>query len=258
MRDTVSCTSAGAGRTGLPWGRRERQADGRPAGSHPRFFWNTFPAAAPRSPPFRFTRCAIPRTLPSRAPLRERPQLSRGPRLRQIAHRVFVEAGSGALAAGRRRRVGDEDGGIGISPKMRMVPCRASLPLPFPMHPHTRGATPAHRRALTPFHCIAGHLAPGERDAQFATRSAMTLKNAVVFAARHHAEPAGRKTEAAENGLTSLRPLAFSPRLRVRPRLHAPAAGCRYSGADSVRYASKRRTALSTSRGSTASNGECE
>jgi hypothetical protein len=53
MRETVSCTSAGAGCTGLPWGRRERQADGSPAAGHPHFFWNTFPAAAPRGPPFR-------------------------------------------------------------------------------------------------------------------------------------------------------------------------------------------------------------
>jgi hypothetical protein len=53
MRDTVSCASVGAGRTGLPWGPRERQTDGSSAGGHPRFFWNTFPAAAPRSPPFR-------------------------------------------------------------------------------------------------------------------------------------------------------------------------------------------------------------
>src|SRR5829696_9514113 len=50
MRDTVSCTSAGAGRTELPWGRRERQADGSLAEGHPHFFWNTFPAAAPPQP----------------------------------------------------------------------------------------------------------------------------------------------------------------------------------------------------------------
>src|SRR5829696_3372095 len=38
MRGTVSCTSAGAGRTELPWGCRERQADGSPAEGHPHFF----------------------------------------------------------------------------------------------------------------------------------------------------------------------------------------------------------------------------
>ena len=67
-------------------------------------FWNSFPSSAPRNLPSGFTRCAIPQTVPARKPLRKRPRLSRGPRLRQIAHRVFVAAGSGALAAGRRCR----------------------------------------------------------------------------------------------------------------------------------------------------------
>jgi hypothetical protein len=138
------------------------------------FSGNPFPAAAPRSPPSGITRCAIPRTVPSREPPRERPRPSRRPRLRKIAHRVFVEAGSGVLAAGRRRRTGNEDGGIGISQKMRMAPCRASVPLPFPAPPRTCGATHACRRALTPFHCI-GH-PPRERDARFATRSALNRK----------------------------------------------------------------------------------
>jgi hypothetical protein len=79
MRGTVSCASAGAGRTGLPWGRRQRQADGSAAGGHPHFFWNTFPAAAPGSPPFGFARCAIRRTVPSREPPRKRPGLLAGP-----------------------------------------------------------------------------------------------------------------------------------------------------------------------------------
>jgi hypothetical protein len=128
------------------------------------FSWNTFPAAAPRSPPFRLHPMRDPaKSLLARTSAGT-PPLSRRPRLRQIAHRGFVEAGSGALAAGGRRRAGDEDGGIGISQKTRMAPCRASIPLPFPTRPHKRGATPARRRALTPFHCIAGHLAPGERD----------------------------------------------------------------------------------------------
>jgi hypothetical protein len=94
----------------------------------------------------------------ARDPARTLP-LFRGPRLRKIAHRGFVGSGSGALAAGRRRRARDEDGGIGISQKTRMAPCRASIPLPLPTRPHRRGATPACWRALTPFHCIAGHLA---------------------------------------------------------------------------------------------------
>jgi hypothetical protein len=64
---------------------------------------------------------------------------------------VFVEAGSGVLAAERQRRTGNEDGGIGISQKTRMAPCRASLPLPFPTRPRTCGATHACRRTLTPF-----------------------------------------------------------------------------------------------------------
>jgi hypothetical protein len=38
--DTVSGTPAAARRTKLPWGCRERQPDGRAAGSHPHFFGN--------------------------------------------------------------------------------------------------------------------------------------------------------------------------------------------------------------------------
>jgi hypothetical protein len=87
-----------------------------------------------------------------------------------------VRGGRLRCACGRTRcRAGDEDGGIGISRKILMAPCRASIPLPFPTRPRTCGATPTRRRALTPFHCIAGHFAPGERDAQFATKSAMNL-----------------------------------------------------------------------------------
>jgi hypothetical protein len=48
MRDTVSCTSAGAGRTGLPWGRRERQADGKPGRGSSAFFLKHL---SRRSPP---------------------------------------------------------------------------------------------------------------------------------------------------------------------------------------------------------------
>jgi hypothetical protein len=140
------------------------------------FSGTPFPPQRPAAHHSGFIRCAIPRTVPSREPSAGTPRPSRGPRLRGIAHRVFVEAGSGALAAGRPRRAGDEDGGIGVSRKMRMAPCRASIPLPFPTRPHKRGATPARRRALTPFHCIAGHLPLGERDARFATKSAMNLK----------------------------------------------------------------------------------
>jgi hypothetical protein len=177
MRDTVSCTSAGAGRTGLPWGRQERQADGSPAGGHPRFFWQPLSRRSAPRPTIRLHPMRDPanRTL-ARTCAGPPPGLLARPRLRQIAYRVFVEAGSDALAAGRPRRAGGEDGGIGVSQKMRMAPCRASLPLPFPTRPRTRGATPARRRALTPFHCIAGHLVPGERDAQFATQSAMDVK----------------------------------------------------------------------------------
>jgi hypothetical protein len=163
------------------------------------FSGNPFPAAALHSPPSGIIRCAIPRTLPSHEPLRERLP-SRGPRLRGIAHRVFVEAGSGALAAGRRRRAGGADGGIGVSQKMRMAPCRASLPLPFPTRPLTRGATPARRLVLTPFHCIASHLAPGERDAQVATQPAMNLFSGTPFppqrpAAHHPASSDARSRE---------------------------------------------------------------
>jgi hypothetical protein len=71
--------------------------------------------------------------------------------------------------------VGDEDGGIGISPKTRMAPCRASIPLPLPTRPRTRGATPTWRRALTPLHCIAGHLALAGRDKQLQPDPAMNF-----------------------------------------------------------------------------------
>jgi hypothetical protein len=48
-RNTVSCTSAIAGRTKLPWGRRERQPDGSAAGGHGKFFEATPHAHPPSS-----------------------------------------------------------------------------------------------------------------------------------------------------------------------------------------------------------------
>jgi hypothetical protein len=177
MRDTVSCTSAGAGRTELPRGRRERQADGSPAEGHPHFSGTPFPPQRPAAPPFRFIRCAIPRTVPSREPLRERPRPSRGPGLRQIAHRVFVEAGSGPLAAGGRRRAGDEDGGIGISQKNShgplprfhpsAVPDASTHVLSNPRPPPCPDTIPLHR----------GSSRPWRARPQFATKSAMNPKN---------------------------------------------------------------------------------
>ena len=176
MRDTVFCASAGGrgapGFSGDVGNGRRMEAR---QGAIRVFSGTPFPPQRPAAHHSGFIRCAIPRTVATARTSAGPPRHSREPRLRQIAHQVFVEAGSGALAARGRRRAGDEDGGIGISPKMRMAPCRASIPLPFPTRPHTRGATPACRRALTPFHCIAGHLAPGERGFP-ATRSAKNQK----------------------------------------------------------------------------------
>jgi hypothetical protein len=113
------------------------------------FSGTPFPPQRPAAHHSGFIRGAIPRTFPSREPLRERPRPSRGPSLRQIAHRAFVEAGSSAC-----RRTSalaqDEDGGIGISQKTRRAPCRASIPLPFPLLLHTRVVTLACLRARTP------------------------------------------------------------------------------------------------------------
>ena len=65
------------------------------------FFSETpFPPERPATHHSGFTRCAIPRTVPARETRRERPRPPRGVRPRKIAHRVFVEAGSGALPAG--------------------------------------------------------------------------------------------------------------------------------------------------------------
>jgi hypothetical protein len=70
----------------------------------------------------------------------------------------------GGPAPVRLRRAVDAGPGTRMAgyvspPKTRMAPCRVSIPLPLPTRPHRRGATPACWRALTPFHCIAGHLA---------------------------------------------------------------------------------------------------
>jgi hypothetical protein len=128
--------------------------------------WNTFPAAAPRSPPFRLHPMCDPANRPlARTSAGTPPAFARAQPSPDRAS--GVRGGRLQCACGRTPALSqDEDGGIGISRKTRMAPCRASIPLPFPTHPHTRGATPARRRALTPFHCIAGHRAPGERDAQ--------------------------------------------------------------------------------------------
>jgi hypothetical protein len=175
MRDTVSCTSAGAGRTELPWGRRERQADGSPAEGHPRFFWNTFPAAAPPQPTIPASSDARSREPSPRATSSGTPPAFSRAQASPDRASGGRGGGSGSLAAGGRRRAGDEDGGTGISPKILMAPCRASIPLPFPTRPRTRRATPRPPPCPDTIHCIAGHPAVGDRHAQFATRSAMNL-----------------------------------------------------------------------------------
>jgi hypothetical protein len=50
---------------------------------------------------------------------------SRAPRVCEIAHQVFAGAGSCAVPT-------DMTAGDGLPEKMRMAPCRASVPLPFP------------------------------------------------------------------------------------------------------------------------------
>jgi hypothetical protein len=175
-------TSAVAGRTKLPWGRRERW-EGLKRGRGPSAFFQRHLSrlSAPRP-----TIPASPDAMrdPANRPLARDPARTlrafAGPRLRKIAHRGFVGSGSGALTAERRRRGGDEVGGIGIFPKTRMAPCRASIPLPLPTRPHTRGATPAWRRALTPFHCIAVHLARAGGDKQLQPDPAMNFESSWI------------------------------------------------------------------------------
>jgi hypothetical protein len=112
-RNTVSRTSAVAGRTRLPWRRRERQTDGSAAGGHPHFFQaphcrqQRLAACHPASPDAR-SREPSPRTTAAGT---RRP--SRVPGIRKIAHQVFVKAGSGALpAASSPADAGDEREGV--------------------------------------------------------------------------------------------------------------------------------------------------
>jgi hypothetical protein len=100
------------------------------------FSGNTFPAAAPRSPPFRLRPMRDPANRPSRAPLRERPRArtSAGtppafsPAQASQDRASGVRGGGLRCACGRTSApTGDEDGGIGISPQ------NADGPLPrFP------------------------------------------------------------------------------------------------------------------------------
>ena len=117
MRDTVSCASAGTGRTRLPWGCRERQLAGARQGAIRIFFWNTFPAAAPRGPPFRLRPMRDPANRPlARTPAGTPPAVSRAQASPDRASgvrggRLRCACGSTSVWAG------EEDGGIGISPK---------------------------------------------------------------------------------------------------------------------------------------------
>jgi hypothetical protein len=118
-------------------------ADGGRRGRVPSaFFGYTFPASAPRDPPFGFTRCAIPRTVPSRETCANAPGLLAGP----CFARSRIGASWGPAPVRVRQSLG---AGVGrgwrdryLPKKTRMAPCRASIPLPLPTRPHTRGATP--------------------------------------------------------------------------------------------------------------------
>ena len=154
-RDTVSHTSAVAGRTRLPWGRRERQTDGSAAGGHPRFFRNSivFRSAPqptiPASPDAR-SRKPSPRT--TAAGMR---RLSRAPRLCKIAHQV-----SWRLGPVRFRQASppadDGDEHEGPPQKMRMAPCRTSSPVPtlgFACTGPPAARWLKHRRTIIPLPC---------------------------------------------------------------------------------------------------------
>ena len=115
-------TSAVAGRTKLPWRRRERQSDGSATGGPSAFFRGTpsFPerpaTGHPASPDAR-SRRPCPRT--TAAGTR---QPSRAPRLCEIAHQVFVEAGPGALPARIVAPADDRDAHEESPEKTRMAP----------------------------------------------------------------------------------------------------------------------------------------
>jgi hypothetical protein len=118
-----------------------------------------FPPQRPATHHSGFTRMRNPANRPlARDPART-PRPSRGAKLRKIAHRGFVGPAPVRLRRAVDAGPGTRMAGYVSPPKTRMAPCRASIPLPLPTRPHRRGATPACRRALTPFHCIAGHLA---------------------------------------------------------------------------------------------------
>jgi hypothetical protein len=132
---TVSCTSAVAGRTKLPWGRRERQPDGSAAGGHENFFpelpvFRSAPhPTIPASPDAR-SREPSPRTAAAGTGAAETGRPSRAPRLHEIAHQLFVEAGSGALPAGVARRLMIGMSMRGCLKKILMAPCRTSYLVP--------------------------------------------------------------------------------------------------------------------------------
>jgi hypothetical protein len=137
------------------------------------FFWNTFPATAPPQPTIPASPEARSRKpSPRENLLRERLRPSRGPRLRQIAPRVFVEAGSGALAAGDRPRAGDADGGIGISQKNShgplphfhpsAVPEASTHAWSNPSPPSCPDTIPLHR-IISPFESVMHGFQPDPR-----------------------------------------------------------------------------------------------
>ena len=166
-------TSGGGGCSTRVWMRRERWRDGHAAGGHPRFLGNTYPAILVPSPAP--TSCRkhtgaglhehpmrdLAKPGPARRPGRSR-RVSREGMVRGIAHRVKPEW-----------RVAGRCGGKGVSEKMRMAPCRASIRLPFPPSPGKSGATRDGRRAR---HGVA-HRDPGiaSRHTSRATKSAMNL-----------------------------------------------------------------------------------
>ena len=128
-RNTVSRTSAVAGRTKLPWGRRERQADGSAAGGHPHFFRELHrlperPATHhPASPDARSREPS-----PSHDRGANAPALSRSETLQDRAS--GIRGGWVRCASGRHRRRRMMGMSMGGPQKMRMAPCRASPPVP--------------------------------------------------------------------------------------------------------------------------------
>lgn len=150
--------------------------------------------------------------------------------------RPSADPASGALAAGRRRGVGDVAGGTGVSPENADGPLPQYPPAAVPDASTNARSEPRRRRGLTPLLCVVGHPALGEGDARFETNRRSTILLGTPSSPRTlRVSPSGSTRCAIRRTVSSGEPCGNAPAFLSARASHDRATRCANHFARSLR-----------------------